>query len=155
MNITTQEAVDLIYSTRGSNPPCPFSVSFRRRTDKVEKCKHCTPEQRAVVKEQRARQIPISLPGDIDPCPECDSTGKILVEPAGTMREMVCFLGSSIQKGLAGGPAAYNPKDHELVWVYTSNLDRSFEEDPKHRRSIPADGIVKLKLRGIEYTVAG
>ena len=81
-----------------------------------------------------------------------DAAGNI-VEPAGTIREMVAFLGSNIKKGLAGGPAAYNPKSYNLIWVFVSNLDGSWEEDDKHRRSIAIDGIRRLKIHGVEYVV--
>lgn len=110
--LTTAEAAALIFSTRGSNPPCPFSVTFYKK-------------------------------------------GKKNGDEKNEVREMVCFLGSNISKGLAGGPAAYNPADYSLVWVYISNLDQNFDEDPRHRRSIAIDGIIKVKVRGVDHEVDG
>lgn len=70
----------------------------------------------------------------------------------GEIREGRFRLGSTVKKGLKGGPAAYNPADYDLIWVYRMAGDES--ENPGQRRSIPADGIVCLTVGGEDYVVA-
>lgn len=70
------------------------------------------------------------------------------------LRTMRAMLGENTRKGLAGGPAAYNPADHGLVWVYLMAGDENRTE-AKNRRSISVDGIVRLAIGGIEYAVDG
>ena len=70
------------------------------------------------------------------------------------IRTMRAMLGENTRKGLAGGPAAYNPADHGLVWVYLMAGDCNRAE-AKNRRSISVEGIIRLALEGEEYTVEG
>lgn len=69
-------------------------------------------------------------------------------------REMRARLGSTVKKGLAGGPPAYDPREHSLLWVYLMAGDVNRDEG-RNRRSIPVEGIVELKLGGEEYRVTG
>ncbi len=84
------------------------------------------------------------------------SAGKILTvdfikRTNGEFRSLNCRLGRTVRKGLAGGPAAYNPRDHGLVWVYRMAGDKT--ETPGNRRSIPYEGIQRVKIAGKEYIV--
>lgn len=69
-------------------------------------------------------------------------------------REMRCRLGSTVKKDLAGGPAAYNPSEHGLIWAYLMAGDENRSE-ARNRRSIPVDGIVELVIGGQSYRVSG
>jgi hypothetical protein len=71
------------------------------------------------------------------------------------LRTMRCVLGSRVKKGLAGGPAAYNPADHGLIWTYLMSGDENREPEAKNRRSISVDGIVRLAIGGEDYAVEG
>ena len=71
----------------------------------------------------------------------------------GEVREMRCILGSRTTKGLTGGERAYDPDAHGLVWVYLMAGDVNRDADPKHRRSIPVEGITGLKANGKQYQV--
>ena len=72
----------------------------------------------------------------------------------GEVRTMRATLGANVKKGLAGGPAAYDPAQHGLIWVYLMAGDENRDADPKNRRSIPVEGISRLVLGGTEYEVA-
>jgi len=70
------------------------------------------------------------------------------------LRTMRAMLGENTRKGLAGGPAAYNPADHGLIWAYLMAGDENRAE-AANRRSIAVDGIVALNINGEEYAVNG
>jgi len=59
----------------------------------------------------------------------------------GETRVMQCRKG--VTKHLKGGPAAYNPAHHNLLWVYSM--------DAKGYRSIAIEGIENLKMDGVTY----
>lgn len=56
----------------------------------------------------------------------------------GELRTMQCRTG--VYSHLRGGPQAYNPDDHGLVVV--------FDMAKNSYRSIPIDGITRLKIKG-------
>jgi len=56
---------------------------------------------------------------------------------------------TNVKKGLKGGPAPYDPKSHGLIFVYTMSGD----ENAQQRRSIPIDGIQKLRIGGSTFHV--
>lgn len=62
----------------------------------------------------------------------------------GSVREMTCRLG--VKKHLKGGPPAYDPKKHDLLWVWEPG-------DKGGYKSIPIEGIIKLKAGGQEFDV--
>ncbi len=70
-----------------------------------------------------------------------DTRGKIFVvdfrkrTKRHEIRRMVCRTG--VHKHLHGGPPAYDPRDHGLVWVY--------DLQAKGYRSIPVDNVVMFK----------
>lgn len=70
------------------------------------------------------------------------------------IRTMRAMLGENTRKDLAGGPAAYNPADHGLIWVYLMAGDVNRAE-AKNRRSISVDGIIRLAIHGKAFTVGG
>jgi hypothetical protein len=70
------------------------------------------------------------------------------------IRVMRAMLGENTRKGLAGGPAAYKPSAHGLVWVYLMAGDCNRAEE-KNRRSVSVGGIVRLAIDGKEFRVAG
>jgi hypothetical protein len=59
----------------------------------------------------------------------------------GETRVVQCRKG--VTKHLKGGPAAYNPAHHNLLWVYSM--------DAKGYRSIAIEGIESLKMEGVTY----
>lgn len=59
----------------------------------------------------------------------------------GEERVMNCRKG--VTKHLKGGPAAYNPSEHHLLWV--------FDMQKKAYRSIAIEGISSLKMEGVTY----
>lgn len=86
-----------------------------------------------------------------------NSNGKVfgvtfIKRTTGEERTMRCMLSENTRKDLAGGPAAYNPADHGLIWVYLMAGDVNRAE-AKNRRSIPVDGLIRLALGGVEYVV--
>ena len=80
--------------------------------------------------------------------------GKKNGEGKNEFREMRARLGSTVKKDLAGGPPAYNPQDHDLIWVYLMGGDVPRSEN-RNRRSIPVEGIVELNIGGKSYRVSG
>lgn len=80
--------------------------------------------------------------------------GKKNGEEKNEIRVMRAMLGENTRKGLAGGPAAYNPADHRLVWVYLMAGDVN-RADAANRRSIAIDGIIRLAIDGKEFEVNG
>ena len=72
----------------------------------------------------------------------------------GESRTMRAMLGENTRKGLAGGPAAYDPKAHDLLWVYLMAGDENRAE-ARNRRSIAVEGITRLALDGKEFQVSG
>ena len=80
--------------------------------------------------------------------------GKKNGEGKNDFREMRARIGSSVRKGLAGGPAKYNPQEHGLIWAYLMAGDENRNE-ARNRRSIPVSGIVELNIGGHKYRVAG
>lgn len=52
----------------------------------------------------------------------------------GEVREMQCRFG--VKSHLQGGEAAYNPKDKDLLWVFSVDSDGY--------RSIPYEGIIRI-----------
>ncbi len=81
--------------------------------------------------------------------------GGITTAEVNDPRTMRAILGERTRKGLAGGPSAYRPQDHGLVWVYTMAGDQSRKEDARFRRSIPTDAVTSLTLGGVTYNVTG
>lgn len=67
------------------------------------------------------------------------------------VREGRFRLGPTVTKGLAGGPAAYNFQEKNLIPAYRMAGDQS-ESDGK-RRSIPIEGLQSLTIDGITYDV--
>lgn len=63
---------------------------------------------------------------------------KFLKRSDGTERTMVCRTG--VKKFLKEGEPAYDPKDHNLIWVY--------DMVKKGYRSIPKDGVTEILLDG-------
>jgi hypothetical protein len=61
----------------------------------------------------------------------------------GEMRTMAARL--HVKSHLKGGPPTYNPKDHNLIWV--------FDMRKVAYRSISIEGIVRVKIGGKEYRV--
>ncbi len=59
----------------------------------------------------------------------------------GEERVMNCRKG--VTKHLKGGPAAYDPAAHQLLWV--------FDMQKKAYRSIAIEGITSLKMEGVTY----
>lgn len=85
-----------------------------------------------------------------------DSNGQVFAcrfikRTTGEVREGRFRLGPSVQKGLAGGVAAYNFQEKNLIPAYRMNGDQS-ESDGK-RRSIPIEGILSLTIDGQTYTI--
>lgn len=62
----------------------------------------------------------------------------------GSYREMICRMG--VKKHLKGGPPAYDPKRHKLLWVWEPGESGGY-------KSIPIEGIVRLKANQTEYDV--
>jgi len=81
--------------------------------------------------------------------------GKKNGEGKNEQREMVAFLGSNVKAGLRGGPAAYNPADHGLIWTYEVPPGVTIEERPDRRRSIAVAGLIRLKIDREEFEVSG
>lgn len=69
----------------------------------------------------------------------------------GEVREGRFRLGYTVQKGLAGGEAPYSFEEKGLIPVYRMAGDQS--ESDGQRRTIPTEGILKLKANGKEYEV--
>lgn len=69
------------------------------------------------------------------------------------LREFRGRLGSTVKKGLRGGPAAYNPAEHGLIWAYRMAGDTT--ETDGQRRSIAVSGITRLAIDGRTYHVTG
>lgn len=69
----------------------------------------------------------------------------------GTLREGRFRLGPTVQKGLKGGPAAYNFQEKDLIPVYRMAGDKS--DSLGERRAIPVEGIVALAIGGQKYSV--
>ena len=65
----------------------------------------------------------------------------------GKTRVMNCR--KNVKKYLKGGDRAYDPKKHQLVFVY----DVQIEDRTKAYRSIPLDAIHHIKMAGQEYEV--
>lgn len=61
----------------------------------------------------------------------------------GEMRTMQCRQG--VKKHLAGGPAAYNPHEHNLLFV--------FDMTKMAYKSIPVEGILQIAIGGKSYEV--
>lgn len=59
----------------------------------------------------------------------------------GEERVMNCRKG--VKKHLRGGPAAYNPDEHALIWC--------FDVQKQEYRSISIEGILSLKMDGVTY----
>lgn len=59
------------------------------------------------------------------------------------VRKMVCRKG--VHSHLMGGEASYNPAEHKLVSV--------FDMANKGYRSIPIEGLLKIKIGGTEYEI--
>ena len=81
--------------------------------------------------------------------------GKKNGEGRNEFREMRARLGSTVKKDLAGGPSAYDPSVHGLIWTYLMAGDENRTDEPKNRRSIPVSGIVELNINGKKYRVSG
>jgi hypothetical protein len=60
----------------------------------------------------------------------------------GVLRRMTARLG--VTRHLAGGPPAYDPRDHVLIWAWEVNVGY---------RSIPIEGILSLTTDGVTYAV--
>jgi len=69
------------------------------------------------------------------------------------LRQFRGRLGSTVKKGLAGGPAKYNPAEHGLIWAYRMAGDQT--ETPGNRRSISVSGITRLAIGGKTFYVTG
>jgi len=87
-----------------------------------------------------------------------NSNGKVfsvtfIKRTTGEVRTMRAMLGENTRKDLAGGPAAYNPADHGLIWVYLMAGDCNRAES-RNRRSIAVEGIQRLALDGKTFEVA-
>jgi len=65
----------------------------------------------------------------------------------GEIRVMNCR--KNVKKYLKGGDRAYDPKKHQLVFVY----DVKIKDRAKAYRSIPLDSIHHIKLADQEYKV--
>ncbi len=63
----------------------------------------------------------------------------------GELREMVARL--DVHKHLAGGERAYDPVDHNLIWVWEPAVGPRKKGDRGYR-SIPIDGIKAVKCGG-------
>jgi len=81
--------------------------------------------------------------------------GKKNGEGKNTVRRMTAFLGSNVKKGLAGGPAAYDPAAHGLIWTYENPPGVSLEEVPSRRRSIAVEGLTQLRIGRETFEVSG
>jgi len=91
--------------------------------------------------------------------------GKKNGEGKNELRTMVCWPGRDIKCDLKGGPPAYNPTKHGLFWTRLARLDPAYPaevekskltgREPNFRRSISIDGLVRLKIGGVEFTVLG
>ena len=60
------------------------------------------------------------------------------------VRTMNCRVG--VKKYLAGGPPAYDPEEHDLMWVYDVQ-----KTPPDGYRSINLRGLMELRLGGVTY----
>ncbi len=69
----------------------------------------------------------------------------------GEVRDGRFRLGYTVQKGLAGGEAPYSFEEKGLIPVYRMAGDTS--ESVGQRRTIPVEGIIRLKVAGQEYEV--
>jgi hypothetical protein len=77
-----------------------------------------------------------------------DSAGRIvsvtfIKRTTGEPRTMQVRTG--VRSRLAGGPAAYDPRDHRLLWVFSMDADGY--------RSIPEEGITSIRANGKEFQV--
>jgi hypothetical protein len=70
-------------------------------------------------------------------------TVTFLKRSTGELRVLNCRR--NVVKALKGGPAAYDPKAHALIWVY--------DVQKKAYRSIPEEGILELRFQGAVYTL--
>jgi hypothetical protein len=61
----------------------------------------------------------------------------------GEDRFMLCKYG--VKSRLRGGERAYEPNDHNLVWV--------FDKHKNNYRSIPIEGVYLIKINGVNYGV--
>jgi hypothetical protein len=66
------------------------------------------------------------------------------------LREMVCRL--DVKKHLAGGERAYDPADHDLIWVWEPAVGPRKKGDRGYR-SIPLEGIQAVRCGGDWITV--
>ena len=62
----------------------------------------------------------------------------------GELRKMVCRLG--VKKHLKGGPPAYDPREHNLIWVWEPGAKGGY-------KSIPVDTLLKVVIGDTEYAV--
>lgn len=74
----------------------------------------------------------------------------------GSERTMLCRTG--VHKHLTGGGAAYDAADHDLLTVWESGRPGRpvpVGTDPSTQyRAIPIDGILRMRVDGVEYTYA-
>lgn len=96
-----------------------------------------------ITKEQAAKRIWDSN-GQVFAC-------RFIKRSTGEIREGRFRLGPTVAKGLAGGVAAYNFSEKNLIPCYRMAGDIS-ESDGK-RRSIPIEGILSLTIDGQEYII--
>ena len=69
----------------------------------------------------------------------------------GEVRKGVFRLGYTVSEGLAGGEAPYSFDEKGLIPVY--RMDSDISTSAGMRRTIPVEGIVSLKVGGLEYQV--
>lgn len=69
---------------------------------------------------------------------------RFLKRTDGSIRDMTCMYG--VKKHLAGGPPAYDPKDHGLIVVWEPGEKGGY-------KAIPLDGLIQVHAMGKEYEV--
>lgn len=72
----------------------------------------------------------------------------------GSPRQMTCRR--RVTKHLKGGPPAYDPNDHALIWVWeTTASARKAGSSRGGYKSVPISGIILFESGGIRYYVRG
>ena len=72
---------------------------------------------------------------------------KFIKRTTGEVRTMQCKLG--VKKHLTGGVLKYDPKDYQLLTVYS--MDVAAVDPKKAYRSIPLDAVLEVTASGVVY----
>ena len=72
-----------------------------------------------------------------------------------TAREYRCRLAENVTKGLKGGKLGFSPGANGLIMVYLMPGDSGYNPDDasKNRRFIAVEGILTLRIGGVDYSV--